>query len=158
MGKLAKYYLLATIDMDQVISYHRHCFPVLVHGGSWWMMRMMANLGHFHKFWNLAFVLPFKFRKKWLLLFLTVWSIATQFRLKFSDSITKINFPHKFVDTDFFSKEHSSNSSTVQKYCWVDFLSAVWPNIYPSTFFATIPWYWPWIWEGPKVNNGRLWS
>ena len=63
----------------------------------------MANLGHFHKFWNFAFVLPFKFRKKWLLLFLTVWSIATQFRLKFSDSITKINFPHRFVDTDFLA-------------------------------------------------------
>ena len=71
---------------------------------SWWWMRMMANLGHFHKFWNLAFVLPFKFRKKWLLLFLTVWSIATQFRLKFSDSITKINFPHRFVDTDFLAR------------------------------------------------------
>ena len=103
LGKLARYYLLATIDMEQVLSYHRHCFPVLVHEGSWWWMRVMANLGHFHKFWNFAFVLPFKFRKKWLLLFLTVWSIATQFRLKFSDSITKINFPHRFVDTDFLA-------------------------------------------------------
>ena len=38
LGKLARYYLLATIDMDQVISYHQHCFPVLVHQGRIMMM------------------------------------------------------------------------------------------------------------------------
>ena len=144
--------------MDQVLSCHRHCFPVLVHGGSWWMMRMMANLGHFHKFWNFAFVLSLKFCKKWLLLFLTVWSIATQFRLKFPDSITKINFPYRFVDTDFLARNIQTSAPQSKNNVEFYFCRRLGQTFTRLIFFVTIPWYWPWIWEGPKVNNGRLWS